>query len=589
MKRQPLSHLLLTSLFPGQVLRLLLLVFAVVGLVSWWPHSSSAQNPPEDIAGSYTGTTAATASNCQDPFDNGQLPPLSVNVRLFQPTVNGAVRTVTGLLTVAQAGPNGEDLILDLSATLSPPGNGRTLTNGALAVRPPSAFTGGGIFSGQWTRGTPDALTLNYTVSGTAFSSNCTVTGTVNDTRLGPPPPITFTQGILTQPPGALDPQVQATQQNGVFTIKPRAGTPDLHYNGFTSDQDINLNDYNVGVEVKQTATGGAESVFSIGEDSTTFFRFVKIDGTRTPGASASIETDSLRSISGAGADASFLFFQIKVNGVLSSFNIPYDAVLHRFWRFRHQKQDNTINFETSPNQATWTIRHTVILEKGVSELTAELSAGTSTTVTDPGSTVFGNFLLGDNFAISGQVKNAGNVGFGGVLMSLTGWSTATATTDSNGKYSFPVLDAGKNYSVTPSLSGYTFPSGSQTFNALGSDKVADFSAAACAFALTSTSASPSATGGTGSVSFTATGADCVRSAISNAPWITITSGATGAGSGTVNYSVATNTSSIARSGTITIGGQTFTVNQAAPAWESVMLTAGQTEINTWTDRKSVV
>ncbi|MGI9067605.1 MAG: DUF4214 domain-containing protein, partial [Pyrinomonadaceae bacterium] len=36
-------------------------------------------------------------------------------------------------------------------------------------------------------------------------------------------------------------------------------------------------------------------------------------------------------------------------------------------------------------------------------------------------------------------------------------------------------------------------------------------------------------------------------------------------------------------SGTLTIGGQTFTVNQAAPAWEAVVLTASQAEIKTWT------
>ena len=97
---------------------------------------------------------------------------------------------------------------------------------------------------------------------------------------------------------------------------------------------------------------------------------------------------------------------------LLSTF--PYDPVLHRFWRFRHEKEDDTINFETSPDQATWSIRKKVVLDKSVSELTAELSAGTSTTVVDPGTAVFGNFLLGDNFAISGQVKNGSNTALSG-------------------------------------------------------------------------------------------------------------------------------------------------------------------------------
>lgn len=169
MKNQRPSHFIPTSRFPGQFPRLLLLAFAVVGLVSWWPHSSSAQTAPEDIAGSYEGSTTGTASNCTDPFDNGFIF-TNVSVRLYQPTVNGSgVRTVTGLITVAYAAPNGQDLILDLSATLSAPGNSRTLTGGVLTVRSPSAYSGGGTFSGQWTRGNPDGFSFNYTVRATPF------------------------------------------------------------------------------------------------------------------------------------------------------------------------------------------------------------------------------------------------------------------------------------------------------------------------------------------------------------------------------------------------------------------------------------
>jgi hypothetical protein len=54
----------------------------------------------------------------------------------------------------------------------------------------------------------------------------------------------------------------------------------------------------------------------------------------------------------------------------------------------------------------------------------------------------------------------------------------------------------------------------------------------------------------------------CAWTAVSNNSWITITGGASGTGIGTVTYSVDTNTGA-ARTGTITIGGQIFTVNQA--------------------------
>ena len=54
----------------------------------------------------------------------------------------------------------------------------------------------------------------------------------------------------------------------------------------------------------------------------------------------------------------------------------------------------------------------------------------------------------------------------------------------------------------------------------------------------------------------------CPWTAVSRASWITITSGAAGSGSGRVAYAVATNTGRDARTGTMTIAGQTFTVTQ---------------------------
>jgi hypothetical protein len=67
--------------------------------------------------------------------------------------------------------------------------------------------------------------------------------------------------------------------------------------------------------------------------------------------------------------------------------------------------------------------------------------------------------------------------------------------------------------------------------------------------------------GGSASVSVT-TGGNCAWTTTSNAPWITITGGTTGTGNGTVSFSVATNTSGSARSGTLTVAGQAVTVNQ---------------------------
>ncbi len=86
-----------------------------------------------------------------------------------------------------------------------------------------------------------------------------------------------------------------------------------------------------------------------------------------------------------------------------------------------------------------------------------------------------------------------------------------------------------------------------------------------CSYSINPTSQPVAAGGGAiNSVTVTSTPA-CAWTAISNAPWLTVTSGASGSGNGTVGLSAAANTGA-ARSGTVTIAGQTFTATQAAPA-----------------------
>jgi hypothetical protein len=59
-------------------------------------------------------------------------------------------------------------------------------------------------------------------------------------------------------------------------------------------------------------------------------------------------------------------------------------------------------------------------------------------------------------------------------------------------------------------------------------------------------------------------GIGCSWTASSSTAWITITAGSSGLGNGTASYSVAANSSTTSRTGTMTIAGQTFTVSQAA-------------------------
>lgn len=83
-----------------------------------------------------------------------------------------------------------------------------------------------------------------------------------------------------------------------------------------------------------------------------------------------------------------------------------------------------------------------------------------------------------------------------------------------------------------------------------------------CSYSISPSTYSYEDEGGTGTVTVDASNNSCNREASSNDTWISITSGTSGTGDGTVGYSVSSNTSSSDRTGTMTIAGETFTVSQ---------------------------
>ncbi|MCK4642381.1 endonuclease [bacterium] len=73
---------------------------------------------------------------------------------------------------------------------------------------------------------------------------------------------------------------------------------------------------------------------------------------------------------------------------------------------------------------------------------------------------------------ISGTITDGTNP-ISGVTVDLSGSATATTTTDGSGNYSFAGLDAGGDYTVTPSLTHYTFAPASTTHTDLSADETA--------------------------------------------------------------------------------------------------------------------
>jgi len=90
-------------------------------------------------------------------------------------------------------------------------------------------------------------------------------------------------------------------------------------------------------------------------------------------------------------------------------------------------------------------------------------------------------------------------------------------------------------------------------------------SGAGCTYSLSPVSQAVASSGGTGSFTVT-TAPGCSWTATSSVSWITLTGATSGSDSGPVAFSVSPNTTPISRTGTITVGGQTFTVSQPASA-----------------------
>ena len=161
----------------------------------------------------------------------------------------------------------------------------------------------------------------------------------------------------------------------------------------------------------------------------------------------------------------------------------------------------------------------------------------------------------------SGAVAVAVSTGCTWTASSSASWLTVTsgASGSGNGSVGYVIAaNTGAARSATLTIGGRTV-----TVSQAAAPTAPPVSpASSCTYAVSPTSVSAAAGAGSGSAAVTApTG--CTWTASSNASWLTVTSGTSGAGNGAVDYTIAANTGA-ARSGTLTVGSQTVTVSQAA-------------------------
>jgi hypothetical protein len=98
-----------------------------------------------------------------------------------------------------------------------------------------------------------------------------------------------------------------------------------------------------------------------------------------------------------------------------------------------------------------------------------------------------------------------------------------------------------------------------------------------CSFTIFPTSATVSSGGSTGGVTVSASAGSCgwSTSSVPGSEWVSVSGGGSGTGSGSVNIAAEANASTASRIGTITVAGQTFTVNQAGRNCSYSLTSAG--------------
>ena len=153
----------------------------------------------------------------------------------------------------------------------------------------------------------------------------------------------------------------------------------------------------------------------------------------------------------------------------------------------------------------------------------------------------------------SGTVGIAAQTGCTWTANSNVSWvamaSNSSGTGNGTVNYTVAANSTGGSRSGTMTIAGIPF-----TVNQTG---------LSCSYSLAPASQSFSAGGGTGSVAVTAA-SGCSWTSSSSAGWISILSGNSGNGNGTLWYWIAANPNGSSRSGTLTIGGKILTVTQAA-------------------------
>jgi hypothetical protein len=263
-------------------------------------------------------------------------------------------------------------------------------------------------------------------------------------------------------------------------------------------------------------------------------------------------QTFTVNQATGCAYSISPISTNISANGGNGNFNITsgtgcvWTATSNALW----------INLTGgSSGEGNGTVFFSVATNMGAARTGTITVAGQTFTIIQSSGCTFNISPLNQNFTAMGGTGSFGITSSDGTCtwsaITNSSWITITGGSNGNGNGTVSFLvqaNTGTSRTGTITVAGQIFTINQEN---------------GCTYSLSSPSVNFFSSGGNGSFNITSE-AGCLWTATSNASWITITSGANGSGSGSIVFSVLTNTGE-PRTGTITAGGQTFTVNQASP------------------------
>ena len=223
------------------------------------------------------------------------------------------------------------------------------------------------------------------------------------------------------------------------------------------------------------------------------------------------------------------------------------------------------LNYGTSVSLTATALDHSTVVWTGCDSTTGNASTATCTVNNmSAAKTVSATFTAQYSLLVNASGSGQGNIS------SNAGWISYGYPEGNSGS---AILNSGTTVILTAapsnSIVGWTGPCSSTggtpanvtcVIDSLIANTTVTATFSSCNFTLASLHATVVPVGTGKSVSLTSSNPGCAWTAVSNVPWITITSG-NGVGNETVQYSVASNTGGV-RTGTISIAGQTFTVTQ---------------------------